>query len=397
MRQSGDSPVLQNTLTIDMANPSIPSATQDTNIESQPSSFQTLEAAGKVLAMVVGFLYISGLLMVNLYLLRFGASDFSILRTRYALSGMIVLITFLVFAASGIYAAYSETLGRESQVIRSLLVGLPVAAYAVLTFVVPLPGSTQSSRAIYLRAALISTLIYAASSWVAHLRSKRLSDPDYRPVFGIAGLLIFGFLIVLPVATYEVYPRIPAQFGGGRSVRARVAIADDDQDQLISLGVALSPDTKISFPLDIIHDGESFLVLRTNHSVVQVERKSIVGIWVEVPGIEFRGEDHYLPPSQIPENMTMKEIAVELNREHSVNRGLNRWEFMDLSHSVFCVIDAEKDNEKQLALGKEMIDKIFPLLPTFGSECRAECEELTKRIYEDCERVRGKAAPSPPR
>jgi hypothetical protein len=369
-----------------MAKPIAHPTTVKTNVEGRPSGFQTLEAAGKVLAIGAGFLYVSGLLMVNLYLLRFGASDFAILRTRYALSGMIVLVTFLLFSASGFYAVYSEAAGHESQVLRSLLSTLPASAYTALVLLVPLPDSDpQSLPVVLLRSFPISVSSYLASMWIVHWQAKAIGERGFRPLLGITGLLIFGLLVTMPFATYEVYPRVPAQFGGGRSVRARVAIANESEGQLASLGIRTSPESKLSFPLDIIHDGESFLVLRTNRSIVQIERKAIVGIWVKEsrPGVEYgRGA----PASQVPKSATYDQARALAARHSDDDKTLSDWEFMELSHWVWDVFESEIDSAKKDALANE-ISKRIEALPS-RSECRRRCEELTAEFYDDYKRKR---------
>jgi hypothetical protein len=57
-----------------------------TSTDEQISFSEILEAGAKAIAIAIGFLHVSGLLMVNLYLLQFRA-DFSVLRIRYVSSG----------------------------------------------------------------------------------------------------------------------------------------------------------------------------------------------------------------------------------------------------------------------------------------------------------------------
>jgi hypothetical protein len=126
-------------------------------------------------------------------------------------------------------------------------------------------ASPQSTTSVILKALPVAVLSGIACIWALQWRAKTSGDRRIQSLFGIVCLLVFDLLFSLPFTAYEVYPRIPVQFGGGRSYRARIAIAGDSENQLASLGIICSPESKLSYPLTILHDGESFLVLRINN------------------------------------------------------------------------------------------------------------------------------------
>jgi hypothetical protein len=352
--------------------------------ESEAAAFELppIETAVKILGVGVGFLYGSGLLMVNFYLLQFGATDFSVLRTRYAFSGVYVLITFALFSASGFYAASSELGGREPFWVRALLATAPIFAYRMLVLVAPLPGDHSMAGAKpYLWIFPVSLLSFCASSCVEYWRVKSRSDRSYGPVLGSFTLLLVGFLMAIAFTAYEVYPRIPAQFGGGLSVRARIAIANDSQSQLTSLGLSFPPASTASFPLDIIHDGESYVVVRTNRGLIQVDRKSVVGI--SVASFDTFSHDSHIPitfpVSDVKENERLQHRFLVLTAE------LNTWEFKDLLRWADCRLDSEKDPQKNRVLNAEIFQRIEDKLHlNSDSQCRKECEELTDEFYSAC-------------
>jgi hypothetical protein len=74
--------------------------------------------------------------MVNLYLLQFRA-DFSVLRIRYVSSGVVVLVTFLVFSGAGIYSGYAQAGGEEIRIGSRFLAALPMLG--ALSTVLPVP------------------------------------------------------------------------------------------------------------------------------------------------------------------------------------------------------------------------------------------------------------------
>jgi hypothetical protein len=375
-----------------MANKKAVHAVGETHIEESPSFTKVLETGGKALAVAVGFLYVSGLLMVNLYLLQFGASDFSILRTRYVLSGFIVFVTFLVLSASGLYSGYSDATGHEIITVRSLLTGLPIYAYGALQVFFPLPGSTEHHGwwATYsptlIKPFPIVLLSAAISMSIIYWRKKPQSERRLMPLFGIGGLILVAYTAAIPFAAYGVYPRIPAQFGGGRSFRARLALAKDSKTQLISLGLNASPDSELSFPVDVIHEGEDFFVLRTNTSTVQVERKAIVGLWVQ----ELFSGRSPAPELHLRPGQSDKEVKEEMKRERKLadifeNPGTG-WEFVELSRWGSCVFDLQKDPEKQRDQAIKLFSEIMPA-PENPVQCREACEKLTTKFYEVCKKA----------
>jgi hypothetical protein len=61
---------------------------------------ELLETIVKITAFGAGFSYFAGLLIINFYLVKFGFHEFSLLNVRYALPGLVAIISFTVLFAS---------------------------------------------------------------------------------------------------------------------------------------------------------------------------------------------------------------------------------------------------------------------------------------------------------
>ena len=77
-------------------------------------SLEEIEGYGKIIAFGAIALYVLGLVIVNVYLFQVGVSDFSVLRTRFVLTGALAL-SILIFIYSAYYSI-SKIMGDAKEV-----------------------------------------------------------------------------------------------------------------------------------------------------------------------------------------------------------------------------------------------------------------------------------------
>ena len=187
-------------------------------------------------------LYVLGLLTVNVYLFRIGASDYSLLRTRFILAGalaifFLTLIAMWVAALAVAVSALGQTwslrqTGRWSPsriTGLTLLVALLIAGFLVtvaqLRASSPFTLRTSAIAAINGNLAWLVTcgvvlplLVLGIGRWA----SRRLTGQPTANIEAIATpiLLTFGFLLVLFLVVdffaASIFPAVPEQFGGAK-------------------------------------------------------------------------------------------------------------------------------------------------------------------------------------
>ncbi len=266
----------------------------------------------KSLAAIAATFYVLGFLTTNAYLYLLGVSDFSLLRTRFILTGVLTVLPIVFALVGGIYAAvdvYAH--GDEGPLsTRAYLwvladIALPFALYFALFYVVADNDAVTSARdaallsvvcAVIVLAVLASLALYRVSEQrpLSHLArrgqpfnyerfSARFGVPDTlveSMIFGVAGLVLL--LTYIGLFGQYFYPTIPEQLGGGRPRIAQMLIAADAVPAVRELGLEVTDNAPLSPPLELLWEGEETYVIRLprphDRTVVQLARPLVAGV-----------------------------------------------------------------------------------------------------------------------
>lgn len=296
-----------------------------------PGSKQGLEPLVKSLAAITAVFYVVGFLTTNAYLYKLGVSDFSLLRTRFVLTGVLTVIPLVLALMGGIYAAVDTAafggIGRNMS--RASLwaladISVPFLLYFLLFWFVADNDPATSARDAALLSALCAVIVAAFLAALAlfqrsghrpvsHLMYRRRSVsyerftgwfgiPDFvveRLVFAVAGpLLLFAYIGVFGD---HFYPMIPEQIGGGRPRVVQLLVAADAVPAVRELGLEVTTEEPVSPPVALLWEGEQSMIVRLppprERTVVQLSRGLIDGI---VTGAVVALPEPEAPPAEEP-------------------------------------------------------------------------------------------------
>jgi len=263
-------------------------------------------------AIVGALFYVLGFLTTNAYLYKLGVSDFSLLRTRFILTGVLTLAPLALALIGGIYAALDATLygSHSGLTTRAYLwiladIALPFALYFTLFSVVAENDVVTSARdaallsavcAVIVLALLLSLALYRKSERrpLSHLAyrgqpvtydrfTERFSVPNAvveTMIFAVAGVVLF--LAYVGLFGQYFYPRLPEQLGGGRPRMAQILVTGDATPAVRELGLDVTENAPLSPPVQLLWEGEESYVIRlprpNNGAVVQIARGLVGGV-----------------------------------------------------------------------------------------------------------------------
>src|SRR5918994_919352 len=214
-----------------------------------------IETLVRSVATVGALFYVLGFLTTNAYLYKLGVSDFSLLRTRFILTGVLTLAPLVLALIGGIYAAldvtvYGSHAGLTSRAYLWILadIALPFALYFTLFSVVAENDVGTSARDAALLSAVCAVIVLALLVVLAlYRKSERrpLSHLAYRGqpvsydrfterfgvpngvvetmIFAVAGVVLF--LAYIGLFGQYFYPTLPEQLGGGRTRMAPILVS----------------------------------------------------------------------------------------------------------------------------------------------------------------------------
>jgi hypothetical protein len=273
-------------------------------------------------AAIAAVFYVVGFLTTNAYLYQLGVSDFSLLRTRFILTGVLALAPLVLALIMGVYAALDATAfvgeawGRRKAYLSVLGdIAIPFVLYFVLFFVVAENGVVASARyagALTVLCAAIVLMCMASLSFYrksgrrplqrVFYRGERVAFARFNERYGIpetaVETLVFVvgatilFLAYIGLFGQVFYPIIPEQLGGGKPRTVQLLVAADAVPAARELGIEVSEETPLSPPLQLLWEGEETYAIRLprphQRAVVQIDRALIDGV--------VTGEVLALPP-----------------------------------------------------------------------------------------------------
>jgi hypothetical protein len=264
-------------------------------------------------AIVGALFYVRGFLTTNAYLYKLGVSDFSLLRTRFILTGVLTLAPLALALIGGIYAALDVTVyGSDSGLTtRAYLwiladIALPFALYFTFFSGVAENDVVTSARdaaslsavcAVIVLALLVSLALYRKSERrpLSHLAYRGQQPVSYdrfterfgvpnevveTMIFAVAGVVLF--LAYIGLFGQYFYPTLPEQLGGGRPRMAQILVSGEAVPAVRELGLEVTEDAPLSPPVQLLWEGEESYVIRLprppHGAVVQIARSLVGGV-----------------------------------------------------------------------------------------------------------------------
>jgi hypothetical protein len=288
--------------------------------------------------------YATGTLTINIYLHQLGITDFSLAKPKLVLTGILVLLTFLLLAPLPVFVAWLiGTRGQDGRVLPPsreivfwmLLPVLGLIAASASLFLGDIPGlgqtaawrvwefiKPQSCAAKALAGLLIAAEVYVpvCLAGVSAFAATRLFDQ-----VRVAGtykihpekLVYFLFVTALAVASIvgyiyafsiTFYPAISSEFGGGKPYFERFLIAEDGRCQLQQLGIPFNTDQpNITQFLPVLHESTALVAVWLKESaadehlenepyvVVQFDKAQINAVAVAGPNQKPKQHPQLLP------------------------------------------------------------------------------------------------------
>jgi hypothetical protein len=259
-----------------------------------------LEAIAKVAAGIVLAFYVIGLIAINGYLFGLGASDFSLLRPRFVYTGALIGFSAVLF----IVAPYSMALVflRNSYLPARIFAVVLIVASGCISFVIFLvnPGLSMGdmlrSSAILLAVGLLCAFQVATLSMWRIVKERPRLDPLALNTLAVGITLLIVGIVAYVIAFMVLYfPKIPAQFGGGKPAQVALLIKRDEIDGVRALGLPIetrrplggetsgkqpSPETGyVTSPLDLMYEGSEAYVLRlADGTLIRLDKDAVVAV-----------------------------------------------------------------------------------------------------------------------
>ncbi len=288
--------------------PSADGHTQPADKSASPfAHLFSVGSIGQLLTVAALAGYVVGLLIVNMYLYKIGVSDFSVLRTRFVLTGFLATLPLLAFANIAL-AVVTAVVGfregrrlgndkRRDKFHTSLIVVTVLNFFVLIAAMVWdwIDRSNINFRSdFYAALGLDTDLIFIFLILVPMVVSVSLSrwvlagESYYRrplalQVWGMLfGVLLqvgfFGFLYIDFFAS-TFYPLIPEQFGGGKPKEVVIVLAPESNALGTTLGFAPASDGPITLQVDLLWETEQMYVFRDRNlpdaPIVQIDRDEV--------------------------------------------------------------------------------------------------------------------------
>jgi hypothetical protein len=300
-----------------------------------------LERVARLVAGLGIFLYILGLLNINGYLLSFGVTDFSILRTRFIYTGALIVASALLCGLPlilrpirrefkpGLKKDFDKIARKEAQntgfrrwkhratrIMWRLIVAIVWSILALLVWVAPMgviyllylnqfsvsdiglvtskPGDVTPTIA-RMTAAVMLYGVGLFNAWFI-LRNVRRGKKEaikarmngtprafaFDTGMSVAVTFAITALYCLIFMTM-VYPVVPQQYGGGRPQQVSLLFKEDALHGLQQIKVPLEPSARqVSAPVDLVHEADDIYVVRLpDERVVRIDKDLVSAVVVE--------------------------------------------------------------------------------------------------------------------
>jgi hypothetical protein len=275
-----------------------------------------IEQLIRSVAAIAAIFYVFGFLTTNSYLYKIGVSDFSLLRTRFILTGVLTLAPLAIALIWGLYAAVDVALQDENGLPGPAFlwilgdVAIPFVLYFVLFSVVADNDILTSALDAILLSATCAVVVFVLLGSLSYYRRTNRRPISYfikrgKPItyerftehFGIPDIVVEtmffavgGPLLLLAYIGFfgwHFYGELPEQIGGGRPRTAQLLISSSAVAAARNLGIDVTEESPLSPPLELLWEGEDSYVVRLpsphQKSVAQLSRGLVDGVVTQEP------------------------------------------------------------------------------------------------------------------
>jgi hypothetical protein len=266
------------------------------------------ESIGKLGAAVLGLMYVVGILTVNTYLYRIGATEFSLVQAQYIYTGALTIAPICLCSLSPIFAFFmlrardiDEELKRSQRKSQSRptsinLVGFKAGRWINVVVFALLPLTlillTDPAGDIYSRiwvgvqmywisgsTGIISFGLVLVLSGRQKLRTRQI--PRSVLAFSIGIFLAIYTSWYLSFFTERIYTNVPGQFGGGKPTIGQFLFFTERVFAAHELGIELTDSSNLSKPMSLLFESDkSFVVLAHNRRVTRLSKELIAAVQV---------------------------------------------------------------------------------------------------------------------
>lgn len=319
------------------------------NAAPRKVGLQELSEFARVGTVVVILLYVTGVVVSNVHLYRFGVSDLNPLRARYVLTGCAAFFPmavclystalsfgYLYNSESGLafdvrraFRKYSET--KRFKYIAEMLLNvsmlsiyglfLPIGLISLMLEWVTRTGSFEKvgdAVKFWFLSFLVLSIVHTGSQRifqsilsVAPRKSLILLPDKYtsrdqgtnierRRFDNIiahitdVGFAVFLIWLYLAFFTSDIYPEVPVQLGGGKPRVVQLVVNSGRDDLLVSLGLVSDSSQVRSVPVSLLWEGDQQLVIRPmvpdRVASIVVDRSAIAAVIILGPGGTIKTE-----------------------------------------------------------------------------------------------------------
>jgi hypothetical protein len=250
----------------------------------------------KLVSVLAIFAYGTGVIAINMYLHGLGIVDFSFAKPKLLLTGILVLVTFLLLAFPPVFYAWSIAAGhypkgRMPFLMRILIplfgfffvllfsaaplffTGHPsmgqIAVWKVWAGIKPHDVPVKSLTAVIVAVGVYLPICFAAVSVYAATRlfGPTIEEQPARSIslrwvglaFATAAFVVsaIGYICMFTLTFYSL---IPQEFGGGEPYYQSFAVASEDACQLQELGIPFAQ-ANITQLLPVVHETDTMVAV----------------------------------------------------------------------------------------------------------------------------------------
>jgi hypothetical protein len=255
----------------------------------------------KLVTVLAAMAYGTGVVAINTYLHGLGITDFSFAKPKLLLTGTMVLASFLLLSSVPYLLMWRRSAVstqqdlRENRVLSPALLAIGIVSFGALILVAFLLCFRLETPLGQIQAWWIWERIRPESNWgrlwavavvvggvyvpawtaalagfsatqilkTIHGRSSRTGTAvEYFRLAGATGVLLLSIIGFIMMFTFNFYPSVPVEFGGGEPYFESFAIADSQQCALRQVGIPFGANaTGVTSPLPVLHEADTLVAV----------------------------------------------------------------------------------------------------------------------------------------
>jgi hypothetical protein len=253
-----------------------------------------LDYLSRVLAPAIGVTYFLGFLVVNFHLERYGISFLGLFAPQYIIAGLWALYPFL--AGLAMSAAAQEPLRWDRHPVRwrrwgmnllltfALVFGFLSMLGGPLIFMIleDYPGHTWTAEGVIGAGAWVGAALFGL--WLGQPQKSKPESPAQPSYRDYLFLWFIGLAVTVVYCRFftVAYKTIPARWGGGREVGAKLFLAGDVANRIRTWSTYREDSTGLAAHLVLVTDDILLIVPPGKPGpAIMVKREDVDGIVLE--------------------------------------------------------------------------------------------------------------------